>query len=340
MRATSRALCAGVAFLGMAEARSMPLAAAEPAAAPAATAVALRFVRPSETDAAIKTFDQPHRVYLRPASVPARGELLLWIPGTMPATNAPAPAAEPANAREGAAAFCALAARLGYDVVSLRYPNARSASVARRDDADEFERFRLAIIAGGTSQHLTVARVDSIEHRLIALLRFLTARHPTEGWDAYLTAAGAIRWEKFALAGQSQGGGHAALIAAKHRVARVICTGAPKDYNVRLDAPAAWLAAESATPRRRFFTFNHRQDRQAATLDQQLRNLRAMKLDAFGEPLDVDGASPPFQHSRILLTNYPGGALDSNTAHTAVITFRNAGVFTPVWRYMLTEPVE
>lgn len=331
-----------MAFLWAAGATPWSLAAVEPASAPVSAEVAIRFVRPSGTDAAITAFDQPHRIYLRPAAVPTRGELLLWIPGTMPPAPAggKAPAAEPANTREGSAAFCALAAQLGYDVISLRYPNALSASAARRDDADEFERFRMAIITGGVSKHITVARSDSIEHRLVALLRYLSVRHPAEGWAAYLTAEGTLRWDKFALAGQSQGGGHAALIASKHRVARVICTGAPKDYNLRLDAPAAWLAAESATPRRRFFTFNHRQDRQAATLAQQLRNLRAMKLDAFGEPVDVDGASPPFQHSRMLLTNYPGGTLDSNTAHTAVITFRNAAVFAPVWRYMLTEPVE
>jgi hypothetical protein len=331
-----------VAFLCVVVALPRPLAAADSAPLPTAAEVAIRFVRPSATDAAITTFDQPHRIYLRPAGVPTRGELLLWIPGTMPPPPAggKAPAAEPSNSREGSAAFCALAAQLGYDVISLRYPNALSASAARGDDADEFERFRMAIIAGGTSKHITIARVDSIEHRLIALLHHLAAHHPAEGWSNYLNGDGTIRWEKLALAGQSQGGGHAALIASHHRVARVICTGAPKDYNRRLDAPAAWLAAESATPRNRYFTFNHRQDRQAATLEQQLRNLRAMKLDAFGAPVDVDGASPPFQHSRILLTNYPGGALDSGTAHTAVITFRNAAVFTPVWRYLLTEPVE
>ena len=112
------------------------------------------------------------------------------------------------------------------------------------------------------------------------------------------------------------------------------------DRRLRLAAPAAWLAAESATPRRRYFTFNHRQDRQAATFAQQLQNLHAMKLDAFGGPVDVDRTPPPFQHSRILTTDYPGGTIDSNTAHTAVITWRNDAVFAPVWLYMLTASVD
>ena len=344
-RATPRALCAGVAFfLGMNAGR---LGAAEsvPPASPE-TDIAIRFVPPSTTDPAIKTFNQPHRIYVRTATAPAtaanpapsRGELLLWLPGTMPAPNDAV--ADPTVTKEGAAAFCTLAAQMGYDVISLRYPNALSASDARRDEPNEFEHFRMAIIAGGTSKYITVGRIDSIEHRLRALLRYLGVHYPAEGWPGYLNQDGSIRWEKIAVAGQSQGGGHAALIATRHRVARVICTGAPKDFNLRLAAPAAWLAAESATPRRRYFTFNHRQDRQAATFAQQLQNLHAMKLGAFGGPVDVDRTPPPFQHSRILTTDYPGGTIDSNTAHTAVITWRNAAVFAPVWLYMLTASVD
>lgn len=142
------------------------------------------------------------------------------------------------------------------------------------------------------------------------------------------------------MAGQSQGGGHAAMIAIKHRVARVICTGSPKDYNLRLNASAAWLSSPSATPGACYFSINHLQDRQAATWPQQLENLRTLKLDTFGEPVDVDTVPPPYRHSRILFTDYPGGTLESKEAHSSVISWKNAAVFEPVWRYMLTEPTE
>lgn len=322
-------------------------------------------VRPSATDPSIKTFDTPHRIYLQPsatsgpdAPAPLRNQLLLWIPGTAaPAASGnakaktanttraePPPDAEAAplgTGREGAEAFCQLAASLGYHVISLRYPNALSASAARFDeDAGEFERFRLALIAGGTSKHISLPRHESIEHRLIKLLQYLVATRPAGQWQQFLTADGSIRWEAIAVAGQSQGGGHAALIALHHQVARVICTGAPKDFNLKLDAPAAWLTRESATPKSRFFAFNHLQDRQAATWPQQLANLRALKLDAFGPFVLVDVTQPPYRHSHILVTNYPGGTLTSQEAHTAVISWRNAAVFERVWRYMLTAPVE
>lgn len=335
-------------------------------------------IRPSATDPAIKTFDTPHRIYLAPtepienAPLPfSRGQLLLWIPGT--AAPAPSPsskakskakavpvpartpdalpaapdtvpdadaAATPAG-REGSEAFCQLAARLGYHVISLRYPNSLSASAARRDDDPaEFERFRLAIIAGGTSKHITLPRTESIEHRTIKLLQHLAATRPAENWSQFLTTAGTIHWERIAVAGQSQGGGHAILLGLHHRVARVVATGAPKDFNLKHDAPAAWLTRESATPKSRFFTFNHLQDRQAASWPQQLANLRALKLDQFGSFVLVESAEPPYRHSRILATNYPGGTLTSQEAHTSVITSRNADVFARVWHYMLTAPVE
>jgi hypothetical protein len=346
-----RFLGCGVGLLGVA-ALAGPGRAAEggptPAAGAAAGGVTEVAVRPSRTDPAIRTFDEPHLVFVhrgivveRAAGQPAaRGELLLFLPGTSPA---PAAGSAARGGRPGAAEFCHLAANLGYHAIFLRYPNAQSASACARDeDAGEFERFRLAIIRGGASRHITVAREESIEHRVIRLLAHLQQARPREDWARFLTAEGGIRWEKIAVAGQSQGGGHAVLIGLRHQVARVIATGAPKDFSVRHGRPAPWLgAAGSATPRGRFFTFNHVQDRQAATYAQQLENLRALGLAAFGPPVNVDTAAPPYGGTRILVTDFPGGrTLSSREAHTAVISGRNAAHFDPVWRYLLTAPVE
>lgn len=324
----------------------LPIARAQPLL-PAASGLVEVQVRPSRTDPAIKTFDQPHAIYVnrdivvdRKAGLPAaRGELLLFLPGTAPAPGADE---KPAAGRPAASEFCRLAANLGYHAIFLRYPNALSASVCARDeDPAEFERFRLAVITGGTSRHITIARSESIEHRLIKLLQHLQQLRPRESWEQFLTSDGAIRWAAIAVAGQSQGGGHAALIATRHLVARVVATGAPKDYSLRHGRPAAWLAAPSATPKSRFFCFNHVQDRQAATYEQQRENLRSLQLETIGAPVDVDTQGPPYRHSRILFTEFPGGKkLPSREAHVAVISSQNAATFSPVWRYMLTEVVE
>ncbi len=288
-------------------------------------------ILPSETDPAIKSFNSPHCVYLNRTGVEDRHELLLWLPGTQPPGTA--------STGPGAAGrFCEIAARLGYRAIVLKYPNDESASVGREDsDPEAFEKFRMAIIAGGRSAHITVSRADSIENRLIKLLLYLQEKRPAEDWGQFFTRDGGIRWDVIAVAGQSQGGGHAALLGIKHAVARVICFGAPKDYSLALNAPAVWLRTGSATPKSRFFALNHQQDHQACSPAQQLENLRALQLDTFGPPVDVDREAPPYRHSHILTTNYPGTRISSKDAHTAGINPRNEAVFGKVWVYLLTE---
>ena len=293
-------------------------------------------IRPSETNPAIKSFNTSHYVYVNREVNAApqtrlaadRHELLLWLPGTQ-ATENEGPGA--------ATKFCQLAATLGYHVVLLKYPNDESASVCREDsDPESFEKFRMALISGGKSKHLAVSGVDSIENRLTKLLFYLKTTRPQEQWEQFLEGD-SIKWTSIAVAGQSQGGGHAALIGIKHRVARVICLGAPKDYSLALKAPAAWLRKESATPKTHFFAINHQQDHQGCSPEQQFANLRALGLDAFGPPIDVDRNMPPYRHSHILTTNYPGTKVDSKDAHTTAINPHHEKIFEKVWIYLLTE---
>ena len=290
---------------------------------------------PSRTDPEITTFDHPHYVYAdrdilirQEVSKPAaRRELLVWLPGT-------------GGRGRGPVEFLRLAAASGYHVVALAYPNAIPAAVCRREpDPRAFEEFRLCIIQGGSSPAITVSRADSIENRLLKLLAHLAKVRAREGWGAYLEDDGSLAWEKVVLAGHSQGGGHAFLMGMKQRVARVIATGAPKDWSLTTGAPAPWLLGESATPKGRFFAFNHEQDRQGCTPAQQWQILQEFGLTEFGPITSVDGALPPFGDSRSLRTNHPGGELDSRTAHSSVIGNRNVERNRPVWEYLLTAPV-
>lgn len=288
-------------------------------------------------------FDEPHWVYVQrdivvqhDPKLPAdRHELLLFIPGTQPpGLKEPEPGKVRIYASHG---FCLMAASLGYHVISLSYPNSISASSCNKEpDPEAFEKFRLSIIQGGTAPHISVGRIDSIENRLIELLALLAKRFPQEDWGAYRNADGSPKWEKIALAGQSQGGGHAALIGIHHKVPRVICFGAPKDYSQALQKPAAWYLKPGATPKSAYFAFNHDQDRQGCTPPQQIANLRELKLDQFGPPTSVDTTPAPYGGSHILMTNYPGTKVDSQTAHGTMLSLKNKERFGEVWRYMLT----
>jgi hypothetical protein len=147
------------------------------------------------------------------------------------------------------------------------------------------------------------------------------------------------------VSGQSQGGGHATLIAIKHKVARVICTGSPKDFYQKQNVPAAYYKEESATPKNRFFAFNHLQDYTGSTSPEQLlKNCKALGLYEFGSPVNVDAEGYPYHHSRILMTGYPivdvtgPQSEGSLTAHFSMLNPKNADRWKQVWIYLLTEP--
>ncbi len=300
---------------------------------------------PSATDPAIKTFDDPHWLYVnrdivvehKEGLAQDRHELLLWITGT-------------GGKGHDAQGFSYLAADLGYHVVTLMFPDDIPATAcANEANPKAFENFRMAIIQGGRAsyqggrQNFSIERPESIENRLIKLLLYLKPLRPKEHWEQFLDDNGTIKWESIAVAGQSQGGGHAALIGIKHRVARVMCFGAPKDYSKRLNAPAAWYGDASATPKDRFFAFNHHEDPKGCTPKELLKNLKALELDAFGAPAEADSESVPYHHARILYTGFPvvtvtGEESDgAKTAHGSAINTKNADRWKQVWTYMLTE---
>jgi hypothetical protein len=288
-------------------------------------------VLPSDTDPAIQTFNSPHSVFIDPTAT-SRNQLLVFLPGT--------------NGKTGNTnAFCSTAAELGYQVINLMYPDDIAATVVTNEsDPDAFLCFRLEIIEGKQlSQFVHVDRANSIENRLIKVLKYLDAKQPSGHWGRFLASDGQPDWPNIAVSGLSQGAGHAALIAIRHRVARAVLFGGPKDYSRALNRPAAWYT-QPETPLGSIFTFNHEQDRQGCDFRQQLQICRTMGLERFGQVVSVDSTSSPFRNSHILSTNYPGTQVTSVRAHTSVVADGSsptapdgARLFKPVWVYMLTS---
>ncbi len=287
-------------------------------------------IAPSDTDPAIRTFLSPHSVFLDP-SAHSRGQLLVFLPGTNGKTS-------------NTDAFCSTAAEIGYAVINLMYPDDISATVVRNDkDPNAFLNFRLEVIEGRSlSEAVDVDRPNSIENRLIKALQYLDKTKPSEHWGHFLTPEGQPLWPDIAVSGLSQGAGHAALLAVRHRLARAVLFGGPKDYDRNTNRPAAWYTAP-ATPLDLIFTFNHEQDHQGCDFKEQLEICKVWGLEKFGSAVSVDTTRSPFNNSHILTTNYPGTTVTSVKAHTSVVgdvstpkMADGSRLFKPVWLYMLT----
>jgi hypothetical protein len=279
---------------------------------------------PADTDPRINTYSgksNQHWSWYNSSGHP-KHQLIVFLPGT-------------GGKGKGSGKFNKMAARLGFHVLSLAYPDDISLTVFHRsDDKDAFAKGRSNVITGSTPYGpFTIDRPDSIDNRLVAALRYLAKHFPQEHWDEFLDANKNIAWDKTILSGQSQGGGHACYLGMRlHKVAKIIVFGAPKDFSRRFNAPAKWLSAESITPINRVFCFNHTDDAIGCNHAEELKIYQAMGLVPSYKDIDVDKAQPPFDHTRLLTSTAPTGDPHNAPLHDAR--------YRQVWKYLLLEPVQ
>ena len=174
----------------------------------------LHAVFPNETDPAMRDEPLPH-LYAEPLGAP-REQLLVFLPGTDPGY---AQGMQTDGGPEAYTDFLRQAAGLGYHVIGLMYVNDIPVNVicpGNPPAVDCHERLREEIITGvDLHDAVSIPPADSIIHRLEQLLVHL-------GWEQYLDAEGSVLWEAVAVAGHSQGGGHAAFLGRMFEVDRVI----------------------------------------------------------------------------------------------------------------------
>ncbi len=296
------------------------------AAATSAAPLVLHVVAPQATDAAIDRFLDPHYVWLD-TTARTNHELFLFLPGT-----GMTPAVYQLVQRE--------AARLGYHVVGLMYPNSPGLAKVCPGDPDPaacYENSRLEVIDGiDRSPWVNVNPANSIDNRFTKLLWYLASQYPDEGWERFL-AHDKPKWSQIAVSGHSQGGGHAAMVAKIRLVARVVMFSAVTDSLG--GASVSWVATH-VTPSDRYYGLDH-------DLDEQFRPIQAswdsLGMTIFGPAIAPETGAPPYGFTHTLVTKYlplrgPGRAAHGASATDANTPLNADGtpVFLDAWRYLLT----
>jgi len=268
-------------------------------------------VDPAATDARISRVWGNHVAYIDKRAKPLK-KLILMIVGTGTAANHNIP-------------FFNFAAAAGYHVISIDYKNTViTTACSNSEDSSCFDAFRQEIVFGApVSPLVDVDSANSIYHRVYALLLYLGKKYPQQGWQQYLTG-GKIQWEKMIVAGHSQGAGHAACLAKKFPVYRVLIFAGPQDFLVKYNAPAGWLSAPGNTPAQRYYAFLHLQD------PYDFNRQRADCLPLMPKGTDsslVQPNSPVTGKPRMLVTN-----IASSNPHEAMMQ----PAFSPAWAYLLS----
>jgi hypothetical protein len=286
---------------------------------PGPAAVTERRVDPSTTGAGITNNTGQHFI-VAPAASNRLKSLLVFLPGT-------------GGRPDFYTSILRHAAQRGHHAIGLAYPNAEAVNdlCASAPSSTCQEDVRVEVITGAPRSSLvTVDVANSIDNRLRVLLSWLDRNYPAEGWSEFLVN-GEPRWDRVIVAGHSQGGGHAAMIARLRVVRRAILFAATE--------PASWTTTSFATPKTAVYGFVHRLEPSYTGITASWR-----LMDLLGPITTVDGAAAPFAGSHQLQTSVSTcrqvAVLDSYHSCVVVDVITPLGAdgqptFGPVWTYLL-----
>jgi hypothetical protein len=292
-------------------------------------------VTPSVTDVAITTNNDAHYIYA--PSGTAKNKLVLFLPGT---------GAIPMNYT----LFERTCATLGFHSIGLTYPNDVTINgtdvCGSSTDTSCYRKARLEVLTGvDLTTKLDINRTNSIENRLIKLLKYLNLQYPTQGWGQYLNGDNII-WSKIITAGHSQGAGHAAFIAKTYKVDRALMF-AWADWSTNFNVAAPWVSAAGATPAEGYFAFIHPKDG-LVQYTTATNTWGLLGLTPFGKIISVDTANANFRGTHTLVTNQEpafGGMTalayhNMSVANLYTPTISLEALFKPVWDYFLNTPLK
>ncbi|MBE7176165.1 MAG: hypothetical protein INR69_07170 [Mucilaginibacter polytrichastri] len=269
-----------------------------------------QLISPDKTGAGIAVVHGPHLVIYDQAKV-NEDKLFLMIVGTN---------ADAAGGRE----LCTHFAQEGFRTISLDYKNTViTTTCTNSTDSTCFDRFREEIAFGtDVSADVDVDSTNSIVHRFEALLEYLVKNDPKGEWERFIQN-GAIRWEKIAIGGHSQGAGHVGYLAEKFGVKRALIFSGPQDYLVNFKKPAGWLFRPGKTPVGNYYALLHTKD--AFVFDRQLAACEAL-MHKKGDTVRVEPQKKISSAAHIFVTD-----VSTENAHMSTVEPQ----FTNVWDKMM-----
>jgi hypothetical protein len=219
--------------------------------------------------------------------------LVVFLPGT---------SGVPANAED----FLRVAVSRGYRTISLSYdnePSVQQACFSNPTIACAARVRQKRSFGEDVTDRIDDRRWESIESRLLSLLKYLSASHRDQFWTRYVGAETPV-WSRIAIAGHSQGGGMAEYIAKKRNVARVVILSGGWDSSS--DSPleptstklAPWYVDPGVTPAARWYALYHRRENHSHLIAATYRSLGIVQSHI--RALDLDPPDGLTAHSSVL----------------------------------------
>jgi hypothetical protein len=288
-----------------------------------------REVSPKAVDTRVDTALEPH-IAINPSPEPEPAhKLFVFLPGT-----GGTPEMYKLILRSGASR--------GFHALGINYPNPTAVGVLCEATLDPncYIDVRREIITGTSlSALVNVDGPNSIVTRLTETVTYLNQNHPQEGWGQYLLGNGQLDWSKVVLAGHSQGGGHAGVMAKMFSMSRVVYFASPADWD--FNTPAAWIDLPNVTPASRQYGFTHLED-DLVPIEKLSVIWPTLGLGTMASAVLVDGKSTStFGNSHIFVTSATPRAGGISPDHGATVldmatplTGNGTPVFDPVWAFL------
>jgi len=232
------------------------------------------------------------------------------------------------------------AAKLGYHVINLAYPNWPAVRTLIQDQTDPQlpEQIRRERLFGENQTNLIkVTPVDCIENRIVRLLEYNSLQYPDEQWDQFLYENHTLRWDRIVVGGHSQGAGHATYLAKLYKLRGIILFAGPGDY-VKDYGSAPWLFKENMISSEDMYGFTHRLDPVSRLF---FNHQSLLGMDVFGSPQRVDGKTSDELQSHIL-TSWILDIPESNFHNAVAVddyipSAWDTPIYEQVWTYMFSE---